>query len=577
MVAQFRVSPSAHPPLRIGLLLDGVELSRFFGRIIEDITASNFAKLELLIFRKFDSAQPGRTSNSRRWRLARRMLDPDLRKRAFYDLYLRFDEKRKPANHPLDTVACSNLLAGVESIQVEPIGKKFVHRFPPDALERIRSHNLDVLLRLGFNILRGEILTAARYGVWSYHHGDNDFYRGGPPHFWELYEDAPLSGVILQVLTEELDGGLVLCKSLFATEKTLSVSKNRYAPYWGSTDLVIRKLNELHQFGWDYVRGKAVAPAPYQGKRKIYRSPTNADMVRWLGPVLIKKAVQYPFRRNIVQHWRIALRRNGTPLFDSTADSDVAGFSWMEAPKGHFWADPFVLEHEGTCWVFFEDFSYQQGRAGISCAQISMDGRLTSPTRCLDGRECHYSYPHVFRSDSEIFMTPETVASQSVNLYRCRQFPDQWTRETTLLEGRFVDTSVWKHDGLWWLLTTSAEPDSRSGCLLLFYADSLTGKWTFHPMNPISTDVRNCRNAGRVFCAQDRLIRPSQSCSTVYGYSFTLNEIVELSTEHYAERPLKTVEPHFQKDLCATHTYNWSKDVEVIDGATWAPLESQRR
>jgi hypothetical protein len=42
--------------------------------------------------------------------------------------------------------------------------------------------------------------------VWSYHHGDNEFYRGGPPHFWELYEKAPLSGVILQVLTEELDG-----------------------------------------------------------------------------------------------------------------------------------------------------------------------------------------------------------------------------------------------------------------------------------------------------------------------------------------------------------------------------------
>src|SRR6266567_2602478 len=91
------------------------------------------------------------------------------------------------------------------------------------------------------NILAGEILTAARYGVWSYHHGDNDFYRGGPPHFWELCERAPLSGVILQVLTEELDGGVVLCKSLFATQPTVMVSRNRFAPYWGSTDLVIRK------------------------------------------------------------------------------------------------------------------------------------------------------------------------------------------------------------------------------------------------------------------------------------------------------------------------------------------------
>ena len=37
--------------------------------------------------------------------------------------------------------------------------------------------------------LRGEI---ARHGVWSYHHGDNRFYRGGPPGFWEVMEDQPV-------------------------------------------------------------------------------------------------------------------------------------------------------------------------------------------------------------------------------------------------------------------------------------------------------------------------------------------------------------------------------------------------
>ena len=171
-------------------------------------------------------------------------------------------------------------------MEVEPIGKKFIHRCPPEAIGQIRAKDLDVFLRFGFNILSGDILTVARYGVWSYHHGDNDFHRGGPPHFWELTEKSPLSGVILQVLTEELDGGLVLCKSLFNTEQTTSVSVNRYTPYWGSTDLVIRKLNELHQHGWDYVKQKAVPAEPYKGKKKIYRTPTNVEMARWLAPAL---------------------------------------------------------------------------------------------------------------------------------------------------------------------------------------------------------------------------------------------------------------------------------------------------
>ena len=68
------------------------------------------------------------------------------------------------------------------------------HRFPPGAIAALLSHDLDVILRFGFNILRGEVLTSARYGIWSFHHGDNEFYRGGPPLFWEVVEDNPCSG-----------------------------------------------------------------------------------------------------------------------------------------------------------------------------------------------------------------------------------------------------------------------------------------------------------------------------------------------------------------------------------------------
>ena len=54
----WRRSSSSDPPLRIGLLLDGVKMSRFFATIIEDIQASNFAKIELLIFRKATDRPP---------------------------------------------------------------------------------------------------------------------------------------------------------------------------------------------------------------------------------------------------------------------------------------------------------------------------------------------------------------------------------------------------------------------------------------------------------------------------------------------------------------------------------------
>lgn len=570
----WRTSPSSNPPLRIGLLLDSFKMSRFFATVIEDIKASNFAKIELLVCRKAPAVEKTvNHANSMFSKVARRLMDPNFRKHALYEQYLRLDKRQKPANHPLDLIDCSPLLSDIEVIEVEPIGKKFVQRFPPDALNIIQARNLDVLIRCGFNILHGDILKSARYGVWSYHHGDNEFYRGGPSHFWELCEGAPLSGVILQVLTEELDSGLVLCKSLFATETTVSVSRNRYPAYWGSTDFVIRKLNELHRFGWNYLLERSLPPIPYKGKKKVYRTPTNVEMVRWLGPILCKKAVRQLFPRSTVAHWRIAVRTTSQRLFEREVCGDLTGFRWLEPTPGHFWADPFLIERDNRSYAFFEEYSYQHRRAHISCAEISSTGSFSSPVCCLGDNHHHYSYPHVFRAGCELYMIPESLDSGSVDLYRCEDFPHKWVRETTLLRGRFVDSTVWQYDDLWWLTTTTAEPDSRSGCLLLFYSDSVSGPWHFHPANPISTDVRNARSGGRVFQEASRLLRPSQDCCGRYGRSLALNEITELSRLRYAERRVITVEPEPSHGVLGIHTYNWSGNVELIDGQTPTSLK----
>jgi hypothetical protein len=570
MVPQFRVSNAARPPLRIGILLDSPKVSAFFARVIEDIQASNFARIELLVYRKKSAPSQAVQRKSRTANWIERLLDSTKRKRILYETYQRFDQKNRPTNDPLNQVDCSAQFAGIESMEVEPIGKKFIHRFPDEAVERIRAKDFDVILRVGFNILHGDILNSARYGVWSYHHGDNDYYRGGPALFWELYEGAPLSGVLLQVLTEELDGGLVLCKSLFATQQTLSVSKNRYVPYWGATDFVIRKLNELHRFGWEYVRTHGVPAAPYQGKRKIYRTPTNVEMLRWLGPQILKKAVARLFRKNMVQHWRIGVGVGRQQTLGSSPTADINGFRWIEAPRGHFWADPFAIEVNGKYWAYFEDYSYRTSEGRICCAEIASDGSLVAPAPCIEQAGHHYSYPCVFRCGNELFMVPESANSNSIDLYCCDEFPDRWKKQASLLEGRFVDTNIWQQNGLWWLMTTSAEPDSRAGSLLLFFAESLAGEWQFHPANPICTDIRRNRNAGQVFQLGERWIRPSQSGCPTYGYSFSLNEILEISPEKYEEHHLTTIEPW--SGLCGVHTYNRCGAIELSDGATMTAL-----
>jgi hypothetical protein len=560
----YRISNGTRAPLRIGLLLDFRDrIPAFVARIIEDIQASNFAAIECLIVGKTDSRSVLDVP------FPRRMSDAEARKRLLYDLYLRFDARMKPNNDPLADTDCRHLFTGIEIIEVEQLGD----RLAADALEKIRSSDLDVLIQFGLDVLHRDILKAARYGVWSYYHGDPEFYRGGPSHFWELREGSPLSGVVLRVLSNESDSGLVLCRSLFATERTLSLSRNRYVPYWGSSDLIIRKLNELHQFGWEHLLERAVPSAPYKGKRDVYTPPTNREMIGWLGPILLRKALAFPFRRKTVQHWRIASRVNHSPLYDVDSESDFCGFRWMDAPKGHFWADPFAFEHENKYWAFFEDYSYKEKRGSIACSEVSPQGEWGASLLCLDHASHHYSYPHIFQAGSDIFMVPESYDSNSVDLFRCRRFPDQWVREAKLLQGKFVDTTIWEYEGLWWLATTRAEPGPGAGCLVLFYSESLTGDWHFHPANPISTDIRQMRCAGRVFRTDNRLIRPSQSGAPDYGYSITFNEITALSKHHYSEQPVKTITPEHWPGLAGIHTYNGAGSIELIDGRSPVPLK----
>src|SRR5438128_4296021 len=111
----------------------------------------------------------------------------------------------------------TNLLDNIPVIKVKPKQTRYSDRIEDIDIEKIKKYEIDIFIRLGFRILRGEILKTAKYGVWSYHHGDNAVNRGGPAGFWEVFENQPVTGSVLQILTEDLDSGKILYKSFSAT------------------------------------------------------------------------------------------------------------------------------------------------------------------------------------------------------------------------------------------------------------------------------------------------------------------------------------------------------------------------
>jgi hypothetical protein len=185
----------------------------------------------------------------------------------------------------------------------------------------------------------------------------------------------------------------------------------------------------------------------------------------------------------------------------------------------------------------------------------------------------HLSYPTVVRWHDEWFLVPENWDGGRVDLYRGDPFPDRWRYVAPILDGiRAVDPTLYVGGGhLWLFLTRQEQGLTPWGELSLFWADDIAGPWHPHPANPIVTDARRARPAGRLFESDGSLIRPAQDCTGAYGRRIVLHRVDRLDETAYAETVIGTVEPTGLRGLERTHTYSRSTAWEALDGRrrTW--------
>ncbi len=281
---------------------------------------------------------------------------------------------------------------------------------------------------------------------------------------------------------------------------------------------------------------------------------------------LALRVARHRLRRRLVEErWVVAWRE----LPGATAGELPAGrarYSVLEAEDGHYYADPFPVEHEGAPWLLFEDFSEATGRGSIAAVEASgASGARVRPALELDS---HLSYPFPFRERDELYMLPENRGSHAnrVDLWRAERFPDRWTRAGTLLDGTAAgDATLLRHDGRLWLFAARAVDDGPPvDELWLFHAEDLQGPWTPHPLNPVVSDVRRARPAGPVLAAGDALLRPAQDCSRAYGWRTVLNRIDVLSPEDYRETPVAVATAAGRAAL-RTHTFARAGGIEAVD------------
>ncbi|HEX3008444.1 MAG TPA: hypothetical protein VHO90_12610, partial [Bacteroidales bacterium] len=85
-----------------------------------------------------------------------------------------------------DQIDSSELLSDVSVFVVEPVDKHTARYFSAADVEYIKSCRLDILVKIGFGNLRGDIVSATRYGIWAYRWGDRYRIEDGLTGFWEV-------------------------------------------------------------------------------------------------------------------------------------------------------------------------------------------------------------------------------------------------------------------------------------------------------------------------------------------------------------------------------------------------------
>ncbi len=292
---------------------------------------------------------------------------------------------------------------------------KFSEYFDPKDIEKIKNQNLHFILRYGFGIIRGEILESAEYGVWSFHHDDEQKYRGGPPGFWEIYKKDNISAAILQRLTDKLDAGVILKKGYLKTKT--SYPKNRDQLYRESARWPALVCKSLMQGNVDIFN-----KLPSNTTANIFTVPVNHELMGFLILNLLRQIKNKLKNWFYMDYWEIGIVEAPISKFlDSKPE-----VKWLPgASKHRFRADPFGIQTQDGIKVFYEEFTYKKGKGTLE--SLGINNTDSGYSKVLE-KPFHLSYPFLLQEGGKCYMIPESCGDGNVVLYEAEGFPFKWTR-----------------------------------------------------------------------------------------------------------------------------------------------------
>lgn len=529
--------------LKVGLLLDGASVPYWASRTIERIIGSDYAEISLLVI------DGGLERDSH----------PVLPRESFlYDVYAWFDHRNNQGG--VDPLAPLDLPTSLEKV-----GRVYIKRtrgaaraVPEEVLKRIGERELDVIFDIGNVTPLGQISKCAKYGAWAFSPGDGAEYDGRPPGFWEIYDGVAVTGSQVRRIS---NGSVTTLYRSYSHTVSHSEKRNREQIYLKGISFVPRLLKQLYEEGEDSIKGEEGmsiwGPHPRPG-------PGNIEMVAYFLRRLPHNVSFMTKRALMEERWAVRYKLGrGIP-------ASLDGFTTLAPPPGTWWADPHADVEDNDFYIFVEELELPRSKnhGHISVIKIDAEGKAEEPVTVLE-QPYHLSYPFVFQWKGKHYMVPESAANRTIELYEATEFPYKWDHVMDLMTGvNAVDTTIVRRNGLWWMFTNMSENEGGpiNDELFLFRSDDLLSpNWEPHPLNPIVSDARLARPAGRIFESNGALYRPSQDCSRCYGYAVNISKIAELDEKRYKEVRTVYLEPKSFPGASRMHTFTHIHGLTVLD------------
>lgn len=513
---------------QFGILLNGNYLYPWQIKVIEALYKTGLAECSLLIIKKSNSS-PDKS-------LFKKLFNPNL--------LFEFAKKLRLHSGPYKQIPIPSWL-NTEILYAEVSQEgKYAEIFSSDDVNAIKSKNLDFLIRFGFGIIKGEILESAKWGIWSFHHGNEQEFRGGPAGYWEIIKNADKQGVLLQQLTDKLDSGKLILKREFSVLRH-SYSENLNKLFLQSADMPAQALKMIHSGNLN-----PESFNPISTHAPIYRYPSNLQFIKgWFIISFYRLKLKWVHLCK-QEKWVIGWRQQGNHQYQ-----------FISSPSsGTYYADPFIILENGITQILAEYYSYKEKKGSIVLIKPNQSGHTT-----IIEKDTHLSYPFIFHEKGITYIIPEEANTGKLNLYQWDGQTESVKFITTLLNQPAIDASIVKHQDTYYLFA-GLKGELPNEKLFLYYSSNLFGPYQEHPCNPVKVSPEGARMAGAFLHENGNLVRPSQCSIHAYGEKVIFQKILELSKTSYKEEPFKELTPGMLKGFSdGLHTFHKSGNFVVID------------